>query len=117
MFDGFMLTLCSNTVDDEEEMLYGDSNASTSTAKEDLIRGGGTAGSGSEGSSSKAEPSHWCMITRENGVMEVTGLARTEKYKHVYINLNHSGLFLLTLLIFTLYNRFTSCLTGAWCSW
>ncbi|KAI3358341.1 hypothetical protein L3Q82_014785, partial [Scortum barcoo] len=60
----------SNTVDDEEEMLYGDSNASTS--KEELGRSmGALAPSGSEGSSSKAEPSHWCMITRENGVMEI----------------------------------------------
>lgn len=66
---------CSNTVDDEEEMLYGDSNASAS--KEEMGRSsGGLAPSGSEGGSSKAEPSHWCMITRENGVMEVCYIIR-----------------------------------------
>uniref|UniRef100_A0A7N6B0I9 Cleavage and polyadenylation specificity factor subunit 1 n=1 Tax=Anabas testudineus TaxID=64144 RepID=A0A7N6B0I9_ANATE len=61
----------SSTVDDEEEMLYGDSNASTTPAKEEISRSSAAPGpSGSEGSSSKAEPTHWCMIVRENGVME-----------------------------------------------
>uniref|UniRef100_A0A7N8Y8V1 Cleavage and polyadenylation specificity factor subunit 1 n=1 Tax=Mastacembelus armatus TaxID=205130 RepID=A0A7N8Y8V1_9TELE len=61
----------SNTVDDEEEMLYGDSNASAAPAKEEITRSFmAPAPSGSEGSSSKAEPTHWCMIIRENGVME-----------------------------------------------
>ncbi|CAG5883736.1 unnamed protein product [Menidia menidia] len=58
----------SNTVDDEEEMLYGDSNAS---AKEESGRGlMAPAGSGGEGNPSKAEPTHWCLIIRESGVME-----------------------------------------------
>ncbi|XP_026203717.1 cleavage and polyadenylation specificity factor subunit 1 [Anabas testudineus] len=62
----------SSTVDDEEEMLYGDSNASTTPAKEEISRSSAAPGpSGSEGSSSKAEPTHWCMIVRENGVMEI----------------------------------------------
>ncbi|XP_053190348.1 cleavage and polyadenylation specificity factor subunit 1 [Scomber japonicus] len=62
----------SNTVDDEEEMLYGDSNASAAHAKDEMGRNSATqALSGSEGSSSKTEPSHWCMIIRENGVMEI----------------------------------------------
>uniref|UniRef100_A0A3B4T5R5 Cleavage and polyadenylation specificity factor subunit 1 n=1 Tax=Seriola dumerili TaxID=41447 RepID=A0A3B4T5R5_SERDU len=62
----------SNTVDDEEEMLYGDSNASAGPAKEEMSRNSAAATSfGSEGGSSKAEPSHWCMIIRENGVMEI----------------------------------------------
>ncbi|XP_026156470.1 cleavage and polyadenylation specificity factor subunit 1 [Mastacembelus armatus] len=62
----------SNTVDDEEEMLYGDSNASAAPAKEEITRSFmAPAPSGSEGSSSKAEPTHWCMIIRENGVMEI----------------------------------------------
>uniref|UniRef100_A0AAX7SZQ9 Cleavage and polyadenylation specificity factor subunit 1 n=1 Tax=Astatotilapia calliptera TaxID=8154 RepID=A0AAX7SZQ9_ASTCA len=62
----------SNTVDDEEEMLYGDSNASATPAKEDMNRSFvALATSGSEATSSKAEPTHWCMIIRENGVMEV----------------------------------------------
>lgn len=64
--------LCSNIVDDEEEMLYGDSNTSATPSKDEMSRSFGAPGpSVSEGSSSKAEPSHWCMITRENGVMEV----------------------------------------------
>lgn len=68
-----MLNVCvrSNTVDDEEEMLYGDSNASAAPSKDEMGRS--SAPSGSDGSSSKAEPSHWCMLTRENGVMEVRG--------------------------------------------
>lgn len=69
--------VCSNTVDDEEEMLYGDSNASAAPSKEEMGRSSGVLGSsGSEGSASKAEPSHWCMIIRENGVMEVWGYFR-----------------------------------------
>ncbi|KAK2830086.1 hypothetical protein Q5P01_018017 [Channa striata] len=62
----------SNTVDDEEEMLYGDSSASTAPAKEEISRTSvQSAPYGSEGTSSKAEPTHWCMIIRENGVMEI----------------------------------------------
>lgn len=63
---------CSNVVDDEEEMLYGDSNASAAPSKEEVSRSFMLPGpSASEGGFSKAEPSHWCMIIRENGVMEV----------------------------------------------
>lgn len=62
--------LCSNIVDDEEEMLYGDTSATQS--KDEMSRSFGALGpSVNDGSSSKTEPSHWCMITRENGVMEV----------------------------------------------
>uniref|UniRef100_A0A4W6BTU9 Cleavage and polyadenylation specificity factor subunit 1 n=1 Tax=Lates calcarifer TaxID=8187 RepID=A0A4W6BTU9_LATCA len=62
----------SNVVDDEEEMLYGDSNASAAPPKEEMSRSSAApAPSGSEGSSSKAEPTHWCIIIRENGVMEI----------------------------------------------
>uniref|UniRef100_A0A665V369 Cleavage and polyadenylation specificity factor subunit 1 n=1 Tax=Echeneis naucrates TaxID=173247 RepID=A0A665V369_ECHNA len=62
----------SNTVDDEEEMLYGDSNASAAPAKEEIGRSFlASAPAGSEWSVSKAEPSHWCMIIRDNGVMEI----------------------------------------------
>uniref|UniRef100_A0A673AI61 Cleavage and polyadenylation specificity factor subunit 1 n=1 Tax=Sphaeramia orbicularis TaxID=375764 RepID=A0A673AI61_9TELE len=61
----------SNAVDDEEEMLYGDSNASAPPPKEEMNRNSvAPAPPGSEGSSNKAEPTHWCMIVRENGVME-----------------------------------------------
>ncbi|KAM4540065.1 cleavage and polyadenylation specificity factor subunit 1 [Odontesthes bonariensis] len=60
----------SNTVDDEEEMLYGESNASAASAREEMGRGsGGSALSASEGG--KAEPTHWCLIIRDNGVMEI----------------------------------------------
>lgn len=66
--------LCSNIMDDEEEMLYGDSNASAAPSKEEMSRSFmGPGLFASEGSSGKAEPSHWCMIIRENGVMEVWG--------------------------------------------
>ncbi|XP_061615822.1 cleavage and polyadenylation specificity factor subunit 1 [Phyllopteryx taeniolatus] len=62
----------SNAVDDEEEMLYGDSSTSAAPQKEEMNRSSGQAGpSGSEGSAVKAEPTHWCMIVRENGVMEI----------------------------------------------
>uniref|UniRef100_A0A3Q1FIY4 Cleavage and polyadenylation specificity factor subunit 1 n=1 Tax=Acanthochromis polyacanthus TaxID=80966 RepID=A0A3Q1FIY4_9TELE len=58
--------------DDEEEMLYGESNASAAPAKEDISRNSvAAAPPTSETSSTKAEPSHWCIITRENGVMEI----------------------------------------------
>ncbi|XP_014854007.1 PREDICTED: cleavage and polyadenylation specificity factor subunit 1 [Poecilia mexicana] len=62
----------SNTVDDEEEMLYGESGTNAAPAKEEMSRGsaGPTPGT-SEGSPSKAEPSHWCVIIRDNGVMEI----------------------------------------------
>ncbi|XP_071374022.1 cleavage and polyadenylation specificity factor subunit 1 [Centroberyx affinis] len=60
----------SNTVDDEEEMLYGDSGATPT--KDDGNRGSSAPMAyGSEGSSGKADPTHWCMIVRENGVMEI----------------------------------------------
>uniref|UniRef100_A0A8C9Z1T4 Cleavage and polyadenylation specificity factor subunit 1 n=1 Tax=Sander lucioperca TaxID=283035 RepID=A0A8C9Z1T4_SANLU len=59
----------SNTVDDEEEMLYGDSNASAAHGRDEMGRSFGALGL-SDGGSSKAEPSHWCIISRESGVME-----------------------------------------------
>ncbi|XP_060914847.1 cleavage and polyadenylation specificity factor subunit 1 isoform X2 [Labrus mixtus] len=62
----------SNAVDDEEEMLYGDSNASAALAREESNNNSGGPGHfGSDGNSGKAEPTHWCMITRESGVMEI----------------------------------------------
>ncbi|XP_011607499.1 cleavage and polyadenylation specificity factor subunit 1 [Takifugu rubripes] len=59
--------LSTNIVDDEEEMLYGDSN--TGPSKEEMNRS--SFAGPSEGSYSKAEPSHWCLITRDSGVMEI----------------------------------------------
>ncbi|KAM9386109.1 cleavage and polyadenylation specificity factor subunit 1 isoform 2-T2 [Pholidichthys leucotaenia] len=62
----------SNAVDDEEEMLYGDSNSNATAAREEVRSSSmAPAPSTSEGVTSKAEPSHWCMIIRENGVMEI----------------------------------------------
>uniref|UniRef100_G3P1X3 Cleavage and polyadenylation specificity factor subunit 1 n=1 Tax=Gasterosteus aculeatus TaxID=69293 RepID=G3P1X3_GASAC len=62
----------SNTVDDEEEMLYGESNANTGHGRDEMGRSyGAHGGFGSDGNSSKSEPSHWCIIIRENGVMEI----------------------------------------------
>lgn len=59
-------------MDDEEEMLYGESGASMAAGKEEMSRGSAaTAPPGGEGSAGKAEPSHWCVLIRENGVMEV----------------------------------------------
>lgn len=59
-------------MDDEEEMLYGDSSSNSGPSKEDMSRSFVAPGpSVSEGGSSKAEPSHWCLVTRESGVMEV----------------------------------------------
>uniref|UniRef100_A0A8C3AP15 Cleavage and polyadenylation specificity factor subunit 1 n=1 Tax=Cyclopterus lumpus TaxID=8103 RepID=A0A8C3AP15_CYCLU len=56
-----------NTVDDEEEMLYGESNAGAAHGRDEMGRSYGSQGIfGSDGSSSKAEPSHWCIIIREN---------------------------------------------------
>ncbi|KAK6327576.1 hypothetical protein J4Q44_G00032210 [Coregonus suidteri] len=67
----------SNTVDDEEEMLYGDCNPAGITPTKDESHPGyrlsssGALGGGSEGTSGRAEPTHWCMMVRENGVMEI----------------------------------------------
>lgn len=66
------MCVCSNTVDDEEEMLYGDSSAGMSAVREEIARNSSGAGPfGSDGGSMRAEPTHWCIIIRENGVMEV----------------------------------------------
>uniref|UniRef100_A0A8C8CAP8 Cleavage and polyadenylation specificity factor subunit 1 n=1 Tax=Oncorhynchus tshawytscha TaxID=74940 RepID=A0A8C8CAP8_ONCTS len=66
----------SNTVDDEEEMLYGDCNPAGITPTKDESHpayrlSSGALGGGSEGRSGRAEPTHWCMMVRENGVMEI----------------------------------------------
>ncbi|KAK2887249.1 hypothetical protein QQF64_013731 [Cirrhinus molitorella] len=62
----------SNTVDDEEEMLYGESNPLTSPSKEEPSRAYAAVNSaGKEGGQSRQEPSHWCLLVRENGVMEI----------------------------------------------
>ncbi|KAJ3609793.1 hypothetical protein NHX12_024303 [Muraenolepis orangiensis] len=61
----------SHCVDDEEEMLYGDCHAAAN--RDDPNRGSssGMGFGGGEGGLGEAEPTHWCMIVRENGVMEI----------------------------------------------
>ncbi|KAK1880931.1 Cleavage and polyadenylation specificity factor subunit 1 [Dissostichus eleginoides] len=61
----------SNLVDDEEEMLYGDSNASAAHGRDEMGRSYGIHGIYGSDGQGKAEPSHWCFICRENGVMEI----------------------------------------------
>ncbi|TRZ02096.1 hypothetical protein DNTS_012420 [Danionella cerebrum] len=67
----------SNTVDDEEEMLYGDSNPMSSPGKEEASHSYAGVSStlagrdGRETAESRQEPSHWCLLVRENGVMEI----------------------------------------------
>ncbi len=66
-----VLLLLSNVMDDEEEMLYGESNPLSSPSKEDR---GSAAHYTQTGGQSRQEPSHWCLLVRENGVMEVTNI-------------------------------------------
>ncbi|XP_047663754.1 cleavage and polyadenylation specificity factor subunit 1 isoform X2 [Tachysurus fulvidraco] len=61
----------STTVDDEEEMLYGDSHPMMSPGKDEFSRSAVPSQSERSGAQSKHEPSHWCMVVRENGVMEI----------------------------------------------
>uniref|UniRef100_A0A8D0CIQ8 Cleavage and polyadenylation specificity factor subunit 1 n=1 Tax=Scleropages formosus TaxID=113540 RepID=A0A8D0CIQ8_SCLFO len=63
--------LHSNTVDDEEEMLYGDSSPLFSPTQEEPSSSTTVTQPRADGTPSKAEPTHWCMMVRENGVMEI----------------------------------------------
>ncbi|XP_074995638.1 cleavage and polyadenylation specificity factor subunit 1-like, partial [Calonectris borealis] len=60
----------SETVDDEEEMLYGDSGALFSPVKEEPRRSSLPA-SDRDPHQYKPEPTHWCVLVRENGAMEI----------------------------------------------
>lgn len=60
----------SDAVDDEEEMLYGDSGALFSPAKEEPRRSSLPA-SERDPHQYKPEPTHWCVLVRENGAMEI----------------------------------------------
>uniref|UniRef100_A0A8C6XT74 Cleavage and polyadenylation specific factor 1 n=1 Tax=Naja naja TaxID=35670 RepID=A0A8C6XT74_NAJNA len=60
----------ANTVDDEEEMLYGDSSTLFSPTKEEPRRSS-LPSADKESHQYKAEPTHWCMLVRENGTMEI----------------------------------------------
>ncbi|XP_010572729.1 PREDICTED: cleavage and polyadenylation specificity factor subunit 1, partial [Haliaeetus leucocephalus] len=60
----------SDTVDDEEEMLYGDSGALFSPAKEEPRRSS-LPSADRDPHQYKPEPTHWCVLVRENGAMEI----------------------------------------------
>nr|XP_013802067.1 PREDICTED: cleavage and polyadenylation specificity factor subunit 1 [Apteryx mantelli mantelli] len=60
----------SDTVDDEEEMLYGDSGALFSPAKEEPRRSS-LPSADRDPHQYKVEPTHWCVLVRENGAMEI----------------------------------------------
>ncbi|XP_041102414.1 cleavage and polyadenylation specificity factor subunit 1-like isoform X1 [Polyodon spathula] len=62
----------SHVMDDEEEMLYGDSGQFFSASKEESSRSASASFSYSKDSPHyMVEPTHWCMVVRENGVMEI----------------------------------------------
>ncbi|XP_059412760.1 cleavage and polyadenylation specificity factor subunit 1 [Carassius carassius] len=60
-----------NALDDEEEMLYGESNPLSSPSREEPSRLSAALTSSQTGRESGQEPSHWCLLVRENGVMEI----------------------------------------------
>uniref|UniRef100_A0A8C3XKN5 Cleavage and polyadenylation specific factor 1 n=1 Tax=Chelydra serpentina TaxID=8475 RepID=A0A8C3XKN5_CHESE len=60
----------SNTVDDEEEMLYGDSSSLFSPSKEEPRRSSLPLAD-RDPHQYKVEPTHWCVLVRENGAMEI----------------------------------------------
>ncbi|XP_014394185.1 PREDICTED: cleavage and polyadenylation specificity factor subunit 1 [Myotis brandtii] len=60
----------SPTVDDEEEMLYGDSGSLFSPCKEEARRSSQPP-TDRDPTPFRAEPTHWCLLVRENGTMEI----------------------------------------------
>lgn len=60
----------SRSVDDEDEMLYGDSGFLSSPSKEEPRRSN-VPNTERDSSQYRAEPTHWCVVVRENGIMEV----------------------------------------------
>eukprot|EP00069_Balaena_mysticetus_P012294 bmy_07563T0 len=60
----------SPTVDDEEEMLYGDSGSLFSPSKEEARRSSQPPAD-RDPTPFRAEPTHWCLLVRENGTMEI----------------------------------------------
>lgn len=67
------LLVCSPTVDDEEEMLYGDSGSLFSPSKEEARRSS-LPPADRDPTQFRVEPTHWCLLVRENGTMEVSVL-------------------------------------------
>ncbi|XP_068093974.1 cleavage and polyadenylation specificity factor subunit 1 isoform X2 [Hyperolius riggenbachi] len=60
----------SQSVDDEEEMLYGDSGFPSSPSREEPRRHNVSA-SERDSHQYKVEPTHWCVLVRESGAMEI----------------------------------------------
>lgn len=63
-------SVSSPTVDDEEEMLYGDSGSLFSPSKEEARRSSQPPAD-RDPTPFRVEPTHWCLLVRENGTMEV----------------------------------------------
>ncbi|XP_063777126.1 cleavage and polyadenylation specificity factor subunit 1 isoform X2 [Pseudophryne corroboree] len=60
----------SHSVDDEDEMLYGDSGLLSSPSKEEPRRSN-MPSADKDSSQYKTEPTHWCVLVRESGTMEI----------------------------------------------
>lgn len=60
----------SPTVDDEEEMLYGDSSSLFSPSKEEARRSNQPPAD-RDPAPFRVDPTHWCLLVRENGTMEI----------------------------------------------
>lgn len=69
-YDVSYLLGLSPTVDDEEEMLYGDSSSLFSPSKEEARRSNQPPAD-RDPAPFRADPTHWCLLVRENGTMEV----------------------------------------------
>ncbi|CAH2286336.1 cleavage and polyadenylation specificity factor subunit 1 isoform X1 [Pelobates cultripes] len=65
-----LLQEMSHSVDDEDEMLYGDSGFLSSPTKDEPRRGCQPT-SEKESSPYKTETTHWCVLVRESGIMEI----------------------------------------------
>ncbi|XP_043546870.1 cleavage and polyadenylation specificity factor subunit 1 isoform X1 [Chiloscyllium plagiosum] len=66
-----MITNMSTTVDDEEEMLYGESGSALFSPPKEEPNRSSVPTAEKEPSHLKVEPTNWCMLVRENGVMEI----------------------------------------------
>lgn len=78
----------STTVDDEEEMLYGDNSSIFSPNKEQGSASHSLIGltlADRESPHYGLEPTHWCMLVRESGVMEIYQLP---EWHLVFLNKN-----------------------------
>lgn len=62
-------------MDDEEEMLYGDSGSLFSPSKEEARRSSQPPAD-RDLTPFRAEPTHWCLLVRENGTLEVGAASR-----------------------------------------